>query len=145
MCYVLLLSTSSAADLSAESTPLVRFEKPADDETLAQSLHHSYKWYVGSSTGCSCTFRHVMSREMGFGKPEDWSPEQAEEIAATGAFIAVVRKLLDAGHQVDCLNFWNGAGAGEITKLDVDLSIIADNEFRFFENYHFCFVNSPGT
>ncbi|MEP6537478.1 MAG: hypothetical protein ABJF23_19235 [Bryobacteraceae bacterium] len=79
---------------------------------------------------------------MGFGKPEPWFPEEPENLEATRAFVMVVRNLLSAGHKVDCLNSWNAVADGELTSLEVDLNRISDEEFRFFENYHFHFTSA---
>lgn len=140
MCYIVFLSTSSPEDLSAESTDLVRFGREHLDNEVASMLAYEHKWYVGSASGCSCTFRHLMSPELGFGRPEDWFPEERDAIEATAAFVAVVRRMLDSGYQVDCIDAWAGAERAGIIKKDVDLSAIADEEFRFFENHHFAFT-----
>ena len=146
MCYILFLSTSSLIDLSAESTTLVRFENLRADDIIAAGLHYSYKWYVGSKSGCSCSFRHLLTSDLGFGKPEDWFPENDGDIDATRTFVLVVRKLLYDGHRVDCMDTWHGAKSAEIVKMEVDLGGIADDEFRFFENYHFVFTKAaPAT
>ncbi len=139
MCYTVLLSTTSGADLSAESTEGVHFDRAAAEHELAPLLKHPHRWYVGSSSGCSCTFRHTCSPELGFGVPEEWCPEEPAELQATAVFIAVVRKLLDSGCQVDCIDAWTGASPGDLRALEVDLSAIRDDEFRFFENHHFVF------
>ncbi len=139
MCYIVLASTSSAEDLGRCSSELMRFEKHPDQAAGAVLLHE-HKWYVGSRSGCSCGFRHVMSPELGFGKPVEWLPEEADDIQATAAFTAVVRRLVNAGHKADCVSAWNGE-AQQIRTQQVDLSEVPDDEFRFFENYHFVFAS----
>lgn len=140
MCYQVFLSTSSAQDLSVESDALVRFGRERLDNEIAALLAYEHKWYVGSASGCSCTFRHLMSPELGFGKPEEWFREERDAIEATAAFVAVVRRMLDNGYQVDCIDAWAGAEGRDIVKKDVDLGAITDEEFRFFENHHFVFT-----
>jgi hypothetical protein len=146
MCYVLLLSTTSVEDLSQQNTELVRFttELPAIAEVAV--LQHANRWYVGSKTGCSCTFRHLYSVELGFGEPVDWFEEDPEGIEATLSLIALIRRLVGRGEEVDCVDAWEHqamhAVAGAV--LDVDLSAVSDRQFRFFENHHFRFRSQPG-
>ena len=66
---------------------------------------------------------------------------EADDIQATAAFTAVVRRLVNAGHKADCVSAWNGE-AHQIRTQQVDLSAVPDDEFRFFENYHFVFTSS---
>ena len=140
MCYRVLLSTSTADDLSARSTDLVRFEKKYLDDEIASTLAYDHRWYSGSKSGCSCTFRRATTAQLGFGRPVDWYPENDDELEATAAFIAVVRRVLESGHLIDCIDVWDDAGVSGILQMEVDLNEVADEEFRFFENYHFTFV-----
>ncbi len=80
-----------------------------------------------------------MDPQLGFGGPEDWYPETDDAVKATEGFIAVVRKLLDGGDPVDCIDVWAGAEIGRVARQEVDLSAVSNREFRFFENYHFVF------
>lgn len=144
MCYVLLLSTSSDQDLTFFNNELERFsrELPTIDE--AESLKYRFKWYVGSQSGCSCTFRHLSSTELGFGVPVDWYPEEPEEISATIQVIRIIRDLVGQGESVDCIDAWERHERGPVlgAEVQVDLSGIKNEEFRFFENHHFVFNNS---
>lgn len=78
--------------------------------------------------------------DLGFGEPVDWYPEAEDELTATVSFIQVVRLLVDQGHQVDCVDIWNSAPDEDIERIDVNLNIISDEQFRFFENYYFNFT-----
>jgi hypothetical protein len=144
MCYVVVLSTTSDEDLSRHDTALLSFTRELPDESAVALLAYPHRWYVGSKSGCSCTFRHLHDTELGFGPPVDWYPEDADEIAATKEFITVVRRLVQGGAKVDCIDAWSGesgtAGFGE--PLTVDLAAVADADFRFFENRQFTFVVS---
>ena len=139
MCYVVLLSTSSPDDLSVYNTELVRYARDHEDEPSRELLENSHRWYVGSKTGCSCGFRHVTTADLGFSLPENWMPEDNEDIEATREFFTLVRKLAAGGAAVDCVSAWYGTPAAEIRRMDVPLSTIQDGEFRFFENYRFVF------
>ena len=143
MCYVLHLSTTSSEDLSLISSPLVRFQPPSpDDSSLTSRLIHTNKWYINANRGgCSCDLRHLAaeSASLGFGRPEPWMEENEEVISATRFLAAVIRRLRAGDHQVDCIDVWAGSTGDGLTRLKVDLASVADDEIRFFENYHFLF------
>jgi hypothetical protein len=141
MCYILLLSTSFDGDLSVHNTNLLRFSREMPAEPGAAHLLYPHRWYVGSSAGCSCTFRHVLEPERGFGPPEEWCPEEPDQIEATAGFYLVVRGLLDEGYAVDCVDAWNGTAASGIRLRTVTLADAGERGFRFFENHHFVFRN----
>lgn len=142
MCYIVLLSTSSPEDLSAASTRLVHFTRDCPEPALAAALLYEHRWFVTGDGGtCSCGFRHLMDPTgLGFSRPQDWMKEEADDLEATAAFIACVRRLLADGHQVDCIDAWARAHAADLRTSVVDLATISDDEFRFFENHHFRFA-----
>ncbi len=146
MCYILLLSTSSDRNLAEFNTELVRFSEELPTIADAESLRYRHKWYIGSKSGCSCTFRHICSTELGFGAPVDWCPEDPEEIAATARVISIIRKLVENGESVDCIDAWehHRGSAVAATLMQVDLAGIDDGQFRFFENHHFVFSQASG-
>ena len=90
--------------------------------------------------GCSCSFRHLYSIELGFSEPVDWYPEEEDEIKATLEVIKVIRGLLEGGAEVDCIDAWEGDSPHPLTELEVDLGEISDEAFRFYENHHFIFL-----
>ena len=143
MCYSLYLSTNSPEDLSRYNSELLRFKRldPAENAGLS-ILRHRQKWYVGSKSECSCTFRHLHSVELGFGEPVAWYPEDADELSATAALYRVIARLVSAGHQVDCLDIWAGANLQAIPEQVVDLDAVSETSFRLFENYHFVFART---
>jgi hypothetical protein len=140
VCYSIYLSTDSNRDLSGENSDLLRFKSERIDEPIQKLLQYEYQWYVGSQSGCSCTFRHLHSTELGFSEPVDWYPEDEDEIAATLSFIEIVRRLVDQGHQLDCVDLWYGAEVDDVKEMKVDLKNITDEQFRFFENHYFIFT-----
>ena len=144
MCYLIYISTDSTKDLSQHNTTLVRFEKDIGNQSpgIMDILLYEYPWYVASKAGCSCTFRHLTSIELGFCKPVDWYAEDPEEIKATQIFYNVVSSLILSGHKLDCIDIWAGTGKDLIKHLKVNLSSVGKDEFRFFENYHFVFSNA---
>ena len=147
MCYALILSTTSDEDLSLMNTDMIRFGQPVADRYPMNALSYPNKWYVGSRTECSCSFRHIVEPEQDFGIPEEWFPEEASNIEATLTLIGLVRSLIAKGEHVDCVDYWEG----DIDKhqfpvsITVDLSRIRDEEFRLFENHHFDFVRGQET
>lgn len=140
MCYAIYLSTDLEDDLSRFNTDLVRFERFDAPNPILSTLKYINKWYLASKSGCSCTFRHLASVDLGFSAPVDWNDEDQNEIAATLIFIKIIRNLRDRGAKVDCIDTWLGTEPSNIQQKNVDLSLIEDDQFRFFENYHFCFV-----
>lgn len=142
MCYALILSTTSDDDLSTFNGDGISFDKKIPDHVPSVDLLYSNKWYVGSRTGCSCSFRHLFGPEFEFGVPEDWFPEEKSDIEATLLFIGVVRSLLLKGDHVDCIDLWAGSDAEDVAVplLPVNLNQVHDQEFRFFENHHFDFI-----
>jgi hypothetical protein len=142
MCYSLLLSTTSNRDLAASNNELVRFSRDLPAIPEVSDLKYAHKWYVGSRSGCSCSFRHLYSVDLGFGEPVDWSKEEQEDIDATLQVIAMIRSLIVSGESVDCIDAWLRSEASQPTELIVSLGTVSDREFRFFENYHFIFTNS---
>ncbi|MBK8814833.1 MAG: hypothetical protein IPN42_04665 [Methylococcaceae bacterium] len=143
---MVLLSTDSPEDLTKYDKPLISFstELPALAEAL--QLAYPYKWFVGSRDGCSCGFRHLYigSVELGFGEPEEWFPEEAGDIQATVCFVKVVSNLLANGASVDCIDAWGheSSEADLSGTVDVNLNIISELKFRFFENHRFVFTAS---
>ena len=144
MCYAVFLSTTSAEDLARHNSDRLIFSREVPDEAAVGALHYPHRWYVGSKSGCSCTFRHLHSTELGFGPPVDWYPEEEDEVTATLEFVAVVRTLVESGERVDCIDAWSGEagtpGFGE--PFAVNLATLSDADFRFFEAHHFDFVLS---
>lgn len=139
MCYALLLSTTSNENLSQYDREEVRFSRTIVDHLPADQLLYPNRWYVGSRTGCSCSFRHLYQPDLGFGVPENWFPEEETDVQATQFFIHLVRSLLAKGENVDCIDAWEGNSEGPLSQLQVNLKQIRDEEFRFFENHHFDF------
>ena len=141
MCYLVYISTDFEGDLSRHDAALIRFEKNVGngEPEVLELLQHKNLWYVGSKAGCSCTFRHLFSIELGFGEPVDWYEEQSDEIEATKMFYDVVASLISTGNRVDCIAIWENTQTDQIKRLAVNLLSIPREAFRFFENHHFVF------
>ncbi len=99
---------------------------------------------LGLLTGAECGFRHlyVGSVELGFSAPEEWFPEEQEDIEATLQFVQVVQSLLASGFKVECVDAWdNQAKTPNLSgTVEVDLKKIGASAFRFFENHRFVFA-----
>ena len=141
MCYLVYMSTDFPGDLTQHNSILISFNKHFSDfePEIRDLLLYKYLWYVGSKSGCSCTFRHLSSVEIGFGKPVDWYPENSDAIKATRIFYNVALSLISSGNTIDCIEIWSGTTKDQIKRLKVDLLTIKRDEFRFFENHHFIF------
>lgn len=140
MCYELYLSTSSDEDLTRFNSERISFERLAEeDDTYAGSLANPHRWFVAAPIGCSCGFRHLLDDELGFAEPQDWFPEEPDDIEATAELYRVIHGLWMAGHQVDCLDTWYGTGPDAMQSMKVDLRVVSEKTFRLFENHHFVF------
>jgi len=140
MCYSLYLSTSSPEDLTKYNSELVRFRPPEPaDEKWTGLLRHEHKWFVGSKSQCSCTFRHFTSPDLGFTEPLDWFPEDKDNIQATAELQRVIHALVSAREQVDCLDAWFDARPEAIKEMAVKFNTVSEKQFLLFENYHFLF------
>ena len=139
MCYAVYISTDSPEDLRRRNSDLVRFEvlDATQRDPCIALLEHVHRWYVGSKTHCSCTFRHLMSIELGFREPEEWYREEQDELDATRELYADLADLLAAGHDVDLIDRWEGARPGDIKAVDVSLDEVSQGAFRLFENHKF--------
>jgi hypothetical protein len=139
MCYAVYISSDSPEDLSSRNSGLIRFEKLIDDhpDPCTKLLGFPNRWSVGSKSGCGCTFRHLISIELGFSDPVEWCDEGQDEINATGELYATLRAVLSSGYSVDVLDRWKGARPAGIVVLDVSLDEISRSAFRLFENHLF--------
>ncbi len=149
MCYSLYISTDSFEDLRSYNTELVRFQKAEDheyrDAEIMSLLEFPTHWFVGSRSGCSCSFRHLHSSavELGFGPPEDWYEEEQDDLDATQQLYDVIHKVSSSGYRVDCIDSWAGSEPKDITTLPVSLQTVSMEAFRLFENYRFIFEQPP--
>ena len=145
MCYTIYLSTTSGEDLSDLNDGPFFFYRPSehDDPDMLALLEHPSRWYLGSQYGgCSCHFRHVqMDREPEFVPPEDWCPEDEDDIEATKAVYDVLSRIVSEGHKLDLLSIWEGCSPDAVKAARFSLSEVPRESFRFFEDYRF--VVSP--
>lgn len=147
MCYMLLLSTSSDVDLARHNSAFVHFSRELPGIPEESYLRYDHKWFIESMTGCSCAFRHLCaaSVELGFDQPQDWFPEEPSDIEATLQVIAAIRELVGSGERVDCVDAWSHDQAVAdplAADIDVDLSEVGNERFRFFENHRFNFAHA---
>ena len=63
--------------------------------------------------------------------------EDEENLEATKKLYSIIRKLIDDGHQVDCIDVWTDTKPTEIKTMDVEIDNISDKQFRLFVNYLF--------
>ena len=139
MCYGVYISTDSMEDLSRRNSELVRFEKVSDSnaDPCVTLLDFPNQWYVGSKSGCSCTFRHLTSIDLGFSDPVDWYKEEQDELDATWELYSTLTDLLSSGNHVDLIDRWEGAQPEDIIIVDVSLDVVSKTAFRMFENHKF--------
>ncbi len=106
-------------------------------DPTAESLSYPDKWFVGSKAGCSCTFRHTMSPELGFSEPVDWYKEEQDEVDATINLYEIISTLVADGHHVDCIDSWAGTKNETQKTIEVSLAKVPSKAFRLYENYKF--------
>lgn len=147
MCYSVYISTDSPEDLSKHNSELVKFEKltDSDKDPCIVLLEFSNKWYIGSKSGCSCSFRHIMSVELGFSDPVDWYEEEQEDIDATRELYFTLSNLLSSGYHVDLIDQWHEAQPEDIITLEVSLDDVYSTAFRLFENHKFKLIKKDPT
>lgn len=137
MCYMVYISTNCPDDLATAPTDAVRFERPAaENQTYFPDIFEGQNvWYVGSSSGCSCTFRHLCepSLELGFDVPLEWYPEGPEEIKATGELYEILHDMVLRGFQISLLDCWSGDEGKHAPAIEVSLSKVSREQFRMFE------------
>lgn len=143
MCYLIYMSTTSPEDLSPSGGGLFRLFRvdAANQEPALTPLRHPRRWYLESKQGgCSCHFRHWMEVNGDeFGPPVEWFPEDEEDVESTTAFYDVIARLVSEGHDVDLVDVWNGTDAEAVRAVDVSLSDVDRESFRFFESARFAF------
>lgn len=141
MCYLIYLSTTSQEDLSRLPSELYRFRPltEEDDPAIVNLLAHPARWFLECRYGaCSCHFRHLDGgRATDFSPPADWFPEDADDIEATKAVYDVLARLLAEGQKVDLLDIWTDTPPEAVTSLNVSLSKVDRDSFRFFEHRKF--------
>ncbi|MES2571024.1 MAG: hypothetical protein V4710_13335 [Verrucomicrobiota bacterium] len=147
MCYITLLSTTSTTDLAPSNTGLVQWSRKLPGIPEERFLAFPHQWLIGSKSGCSCDFRHlyISSVDLGFGEPEEWFPEEADDIEATLQVIATVRALVEKDESVDIVDAWPNAEERPLDgTIEVNLGEVSNRAFRFFENHRFIFINQNG-
>ena len=141
MCYAVYISTDSPMNLAERNSDLVRFEKVTDPhfDPCVSLLEFPHKWYVGSKSGCSCTFRHLHTSAvgLGFSEPLDWYEEDQDDLDATRELYGVLHHIVSSGHYLDLVDRWEGSRSEDITVLDVSLDEVPETAFRIFEDHKF--------
>ncbi len=77
---------------------------------------------------------------MDFCPPEDWDPEEEDNVLSTGAIYDAFLLLVTEGHKVDIVDTWANDPMDGIKTIVVSLSEVGRDGFRFFEGYRFVFV-----
>jgi hypothetical protein len=144
MCFATIISTTSEQDLSELDSPSLNFSSQIPSIEEVQFLRYPNKWHVKADESCSCGFRHLDRgmEEFGFSPPQDWLPEEPEEIKATLRLVTVLKGLLESGVKLDCIDVWQRDDKNEpklTNDINVNLSSMPEQSFRFIENYRFEF------
>ncbi len=144
MIYV---STTSEKDLGSLDDERLSFERIPDEITederwMESLLSHPHRWFlICRYGGCSCHFRHLdWGLDIEFTPPADWNPEDEDDIESTQAAYNVFLDLLSTGHEVDLIDARVGTVPEAIKTLEVDLSKVPRESFRFYNEYRFEFL-----
>lgn len=150
MCMLIHLSTTSDLDLTQFDDPELplRFERITELNELEGHLVSSYphKWHLTRWGGCSCHFRTAAEvfdtrgtflREELFQAPNDWCPEDPDDIDGTQRVYGVIRRLLESGADVDCVQVWNEHDL--VCHLHVSLAEVPKVHFSFAKGYCYHF------
>ncbi len=82
--------------------------------------------------------------DLGFAEPEDWFPEDQDDIEATLKVVNVFKTILSEGEKLECIDAWtsDSAVAPNLSgTLEINFSQIPEAAFRFIENYQHEFSN----
>lgn len=147
MCNMIVISTTSDLNLEKFNENDLLFNKEMPGIPEEKFLKYPNKWYVGSSHGCSCSFRHLMVEnfpDLGFAEPVDWFEEDQEDIDATLKLVTAFKEIISDGSKLDCIDAWSGDEkknynlSGQVT---INFSIVSDAAFRLIEGYEHEIVN----
>ena len=140
MCMFTIIGTDSNEDLGIYNTDLMVFKKVEEEVKEVKWLTHKNVWFLTDKhESCSCGFRNVEAPNieiLGFGKPEEWSPEDENDIEATHQAYSVIKHLVESGYSVESVSAWADSNP-EIKELSVNLKEIDIEKFRFFDGYLF--------
>jgi len=149
VCYLTYLSTTSERDLTAFDADALRFMplgNEPDDVEAARHLAYPDRWFVSFAGCCSCGLRRLdplLNPQLPpwFSEPEDWCPEDPEDIEDTKHVYRVIEGLLAEGHRVDCLDVFpdDAGGPWRLDRLDVNLSEVGEARFRLFTGIRMVF------
>ena len=145
MCYTVFFSTTSDEDLSEAGHGLFtpyRTDGHTWEEEAIELLAHPNRWYLECRYGgCSCHFRHIESYIATFGLPGDPLPggqdEDEDDIESTAAFYDLIKRLVDEGHDIDVIDVWSDTPNERVQTMDVSLSEVTRDTFRFFASHRF--------
>jgi hypothetical protein len=152
MCYSIYVSTTSKEDLAGLPEDHFQFQRIEGSEIgndlgILALLAYPERWLLLCKYGgCSCHFRHLGEvvggrngrRQEPFGVPEDWMPEDEEDLESTKAVFDALSLLLSKGNQVDLIDVWTDTAPDSVQTLNVSLGEVPRDAFRFLEGYRMC-------
>jgi len=139
MCYSVYVSTDLSLDLGSFSSDLLRPALASQEDLVDLQGLFSFPciWVLGSGLGCGCHFRHLMPdciNDLWFSEPVDWFVESAEQIEATRQAYRMFKWMLEKGGRLELADLWTDFEVPKVVRMDVSLSAISEEKFRFFEN-----------
>lgn len=108
------------------------------------ALKYPNVWFASDEpASCSCIFRtlEACNLDLGFAPPEAWFEEEQESIDATKNIYQVISSLLQQGAKVESITYWVDKKE-PFADMQVDLTAVTADQFRFFEGYRFEYKTS---
>lgn len=68
-----------------------------------------------------------------FAEPQDWSPEDVDEVDSIKWPYDHFKEIVEAGHQLDIVDVWTDTSAEDVVDIEVSLSEVGREAFRFVE------------
>lgn len=137
MCNTIYLSTTSEQNLAELNSKHCQFEKFAfdQDREIVELLAYPARWFLSVHGGCSCHFRHYISRDHPplFDEPQEWAEEDADEVESTRWAYDHFKSIVEAGYQLDIVDVWSDTAAEDVLTIEISLSEVGRESFRFIE------------
>ncbi len=138
MCYSIHFSTDSSEDFACLETENFKV-CPAElepDSAVGRLLGYAHRWHLLSRHGgCSCHYRHSTDHE--FATVQDWYPEDEDDVETTGHAYDLLRRITSDGHRLDLVDIWSDEPTDNVRSIDVSLSEVQRDQFRFFAGVRF--------
>ena len=141
MCYFTHIALSKMVD-PPPHTELLRVSYvaptpgPGPQELDRTWFTNQHIYYLGSKSGCSCTFRY-WQHEIGMVPPQDWAHEDPGDPAllATRELFRWLRHLHEDGIDIELVVKWATEPLPRNEFIAINLDDITEETFLMFDDY----------